>query len=80
MSGQDLNLKALFLGPKSENKETFSKHLNTLLQDHSEWRKNYHPEDKNIIKTSDFHAEDFQMTADKMNDVLVELSRKLRSK
>ncbi|WP_024613479.1 tyrosine decarboxylase [Clostridium sp. Ade.TY] len=79
MSGQDLNLKALFLGPKSENKDTFEKHLKMLFEDHSEWRKNYHPEDKCIIKKSDKHEADYLMTADKMEEVLTELSRKLRS-
>ena len=79
MSGQDLNLKALFLGPKSENKETFEKYLKMLFEDHSEWRKNYHPEDMPIIKRSDMNKEDFIFTSDKMEEVLTELSRKLRS-
>ncbi len=79
MKGQDLNLKALFLGPKSENKETFEKYLKMLFEDHSEWRKNYHPEDMTIIKRSDMNKEDFIFTSDKMEEVLTELSRKLRS-
>ena len=79
MSGQDLNLKALFLGPKSENKDTFEKHLKMLFEDHSQWRKNYHPEDKCIIKNADKNEADYLMTAEKMEDVLNELSRKLRS-
>ena len=79
MKGQDLNLKALFLGPKSENKETFEKYLKMLFEDHSEWRKNYHPEDMPIIKRSDMNKDDFIFTSDKMEEVLTELSRKLRS-
>ena len=80
MNGQDLNLKALFLGPKSENKETFEKYLKMLFEDHSEWRKNYHPEDMPIIKKNDMNEKDFGMTSDKMEEVLTELSVKLRSK
>lgn len=48
-TNEDLNLKAVFLGPKSENKNTFEKYLKMMFEDHSEWRKNYHPEDKEII-------------------------------
>ncbi|WP_194189782.1 tyrosine decarboxylase [Clostridium chrysemydis] len=80
MSGQDLNLKALFLGPKSENKDVFGKHLTRLFEDHSEWRKNYHPEDMPIIKNTDKRDENFLGTSDKLEEVLTELSVKLRSK
>ena len=80
MSERDVNLKALFLGPKSENKDVYTKHLNRLFEDHSEWRKNYHPEDQPIIKRDDFKAEDFAMTSEKVEDVLTQLSIKLRSK
>ncbi|MGL4875924.1 MAG: pyridoxal-dependent decarboxylase, partial [Clostridium sp.] len=79
MSEKDLNLKALFLGPKSENKDVYTKHLNRLFDDHSEWRKNYHPEDQPIIKREDLNAADFAMTAEKVEDVLTQLSIKLRS-
>ncbi|WP_194189490.1 tyrosine decarboxylase [Clostridium chrysemydis] len=80
MSGKDLNLKALFLGPKSENTEFFERHLVDLFEDHSEWRKNYHPEDMPIIKNTDKRQKDYLETSDKMEEVLTELSVKLRSK
>lgn len=79
MENKNLDLKALFLGPKSENKEMFQKYLTMLFEDHSEWRKNYHPEDKKIISLSDTNKESFVGTTMRTEEVLTELSRKLRS-
>jgi tyrosine decarboxylase len=79
IENKDLNLKALFLGPKSENKEAFQKQLTMLFEDHTEWRKNYHPEDDKIISLTDTKKESFVDTSMKMEEVLTELSRKLRS-
>ncbi|WP_297629889.1 tyrosine decarboxylase [uncultured Clostridium sp.] len=76
---EDLDLKAVFLGPKSENKDTFEKYLHMMFEDHSEWRKNYHPEDDEIINSREQRTEEFQESVDKMEDVLKELSRRLRS-
>ncbi|WP_305845736.1 hypothetical protein [Photobacterium kishitanii] len=39
-----INIDSMFLGTKSENEETFSKNLMKLFIDHSQWRKNFHPE------------------------------------
>ena len=78
-TNEDLNLKAVFLGPKSENKNTFEKYLKMMFEDHSEWRKNYHPEDKEIINRKEKRTEDFQESVDRMEDVLKELSIRLRS-
>lgn len=80
MNKKDVDLKALFLGPKSENKDMFETNLKMLFEDHSEWRKNYHPEDDKIITLADTHKESFTQTSDKVEETLNELSRKLRSK
>ena len=39
-----VNVKALFLGPKAENYGYFKEMLGYLMDDHSEWRRNFHPE------------------------------------
>ncbi|MGL4875665.1 MAG: tyrosine decarboxylase [Clostridium sp.] len=79
LKNEDLDLKAMFLGPKSENKDMFSKYLRMMFEDHSEWRRNYHPEDKEIINGREQRTEEFIESVDKMEDVLKELSRRLRS-
>ncbi|MBZ9686309.1 tyrosine decarboxylase [Clostridium estertheticum] len=79
MSEKNIDLKALFLGPKSENKEIFENNLEMLFEDHSQWRKNYHPGDDTIIKEKDKEKESFKSTKDKMEEVLIQLSSKLRA-
>ena len=78
-NNEDINLKAMFLGPKSENEDIFEESLLRLFNDHAEWRKNYHPEDDTIIKVSDERKESFIVSKDRMKEVLIELSSKLRS-
>ena len=38
---EDINLKALFIGDKSENGDFYKEMLNELIDDHLGWRKNY---------------------------------------
>ncbi|MPQ42879.1 tyrosine decarboxylase [Clostridium tarantellae] len=75
----DTNLNALFLGAKSENADLFKRNLLQLFDDHAQWRKNYHPEDADIINSSDMEKTDFKFTKNKMEDVMKELSSKLRA-
>ncbi|MEG1002051.1 tyrosine decarboxylase [Clostridium sp.] len=75
----DINTNALFLGPKSENADTFRKNLLELFEDHEEWRKNYHPEDEDIITIKEKQTTGFNITTDRMESVMKELSIKLRS-
>ena len=79
MSEKNIDLNALFLGPKSENKEIFESNLKMLFEDHSQWRKNYHPGDDTIIKAKDKEKQSFNTTKDRMEEVLTELSSKLRA-
>ncbi|KJG10225.1 tyrosine decarboxylase [Photobacterium kishitanii] len=75
-----INIDSMFLGTKSENEETFTKNLMKLFIDHSQWRKNFHPEDPNIINKADMCSESFLQSTNKMEDALDELSSKLRTK
>ncbi|MEG1482026.1 tyrosine decarboxylase [Clostridium sp.] len=78
-NNEDINLKAMFLGPKSENEDFFEENLLRLFNDHAEWRKNYHPEDQTIIKVADERKESFIVSKDRLEEVLIELSSKLRA-
>ena len=42
---EPINVKALFLGPKSENYTFFKEMLNYLMDDHAQWRQYFHPDD-----------------------------------
>lgn len=45
----DFPLAAWFLGPKAEHSTEWSDIINYIFQDYIHWRRNYFPEDKNII-------------------------------
>ncbi|MFB6467230.1 tyrosine decarboxylase [Cytobacillus sp. Hz8] len=75
----DLNLKALFLGSNGENVDLFKNSLSKLVDEHVGWRKNYQPEDLPIIKPKDMRSESFQGTIDRVDNVLNELSTKIRA-
>lgn len=78
MKAKGVDLNAVFLGPKSENADFFLKELVGLFEDHAQWRKNYQPGDKEIIKTALKNCESFVDTSEKCEEVLKELSRRLR--
>ncbi len=74
-----LEVKALFLGPKSENMDYFKTTLNFLMDEHMHWRRDFHPEDKEIIKISEMREENYEKTIEKTTQVLSELSGKLKA-
>lgn len=78
MQNTGVDLNALFLGPKSENEDFFLKELVRLFEEHAQWRKNYQPGDDEIIKISLKNSETFINTSKKCEEVLKELSRRLR--
>ena len=79
MKNTGVNINALFLGPKSENEDFFLKVLVRLFEDHAQWRKNYQPGDEEVIGTSFKNCETFIDTSEKCEEVLKELSRRLRA-
>lgn len=76
---KSLDYKALFIGPNSENKNIFSEILNNLFNDHVYWRKNYFPQDPDVITSEIKKSENFQYTLEKMQSVFEEMSRRLRT-
>ncbi|MDL2246263.1 hypothetical protein LJB96_01455 [Methanobrevibacter sp. OttesenSCG-928-K11] len=78
VKNEDLEVKALFLGPKSENREYFKKTLDFLMDEHIFWRRDFHPEDKELLNSFDKTKKGFIHTLDKSTDVLLDMSSKLK--
>lgn len=76
---KDVNLKAVFLGDRAQNKENYLRLMNKLMLEHIGWRENYMPGDKPAITLEDQQTQGFKETTEHMEDVLVELSRRMRS-
>ncbi len=77
MSKQNNN--ALFLGPKSENHKFFKEMLNSLMDEHIFWRRDFHPDDKSSISHNEQRSEDFCATEDNIQEALYDLSNKLKT-
>ena len=76
---ENVEVNALFLGPKSENREYFKETLGFLMDEHMHWRRDYHPEDRNIMDLKEMRSEHFQATLDRTTEVLLDLSAKLKA-
>ncbi|MFA5108471.1 MAG: pyridoxal-dependent decarboxylase [Candidatus Micrarchaeia archaeon] len=75
---KDVEVKALFLGPKSENRDYFKSTLDFLMDEHMHWRRDFHPEDREISSKDEMRAKNYQKTLDKSTEVLSDLSAKLK--
>ncbi|MBN2355140.1 tyrosine decarboxylase [candidate division KSB1 bacterium] len=76
----DINVDALFLGPKSENRSFFKEMLNFLMDDYMEWRRDYHATDQPAILESDHIRDDFRATLLKTRLTLTNLAANLQLK
>ena len=72
-------IKPLFLGPKAENQDLYESIIVEAIRDNCFLRKNFHPEDKNIISEKDKLSHEFQKTkaefTQKMQEILAELKK-----
>jgi len=75
-----INVDALFLGPKSENRDFFIEMLNFLMNDYLEWRRDYHVTDAPAIKESDQGRIDFTRTLLNTRLALTTLASHLQTK
>ena len=73
-----VNIDTMFLGPKSENKDFFNNMLSFLMEEHIQWRKDFHPGDSEFITPERKQADSFLKTQDSIEKVLVSLSDKLK--
>lgn len=78
-SAKDVEVKALFLGPKSENRDYFKNTLDFLMEEHMHWRRDFHPEDEDVTSLHEMHGKNYQETLDKTSEVLMHLSAKLKA-
>ncbi|GGY11567.1 pyridoxal phosphate-dependent decarboxylase family protein [Paludibacterium paludis] len=75
----NLNVDALFLGPKSENRVFFQEMMDYALREHMHWRADFHPEDAPLVTPVDQHMPDFRNTLYRTEGILRQLSSKLKT-
>ena len=75
---REVNVRALFLGPKSENQKYFKETLTFMMDEHIHWRRNFHPDDKPIITLEEQRDEEYEATLQRTTEALLELSSKLK--
>ncbi len=73
-----VNVDALFLGPKSENRKFFQDMADFLVSEHIHWRRDFHPEDGPAIAASTRLDPDFKTTLARCEEVLGKLTNKLK--
>ncbi|WP_062399169.1 hypothetical protein [Methanogenium cariaci] len=75
---KNVDVDALFIGPKSENRDYFKEMMNFLVDEHLFWRRDFHPNDPEYIKIRERYSEDFMLTQERMTETLHELSSRLK--
>lgn len=75
---EKINVNALFLGPKSENYLFFREMLDFLMDDHAEWRRYFHPDDRPVVTPEEQDRPDFLATIQKTREALIELAGNLQ--
>lgn len=75
---EQVNVNALFLGPKSENYAFFKEMLNYLMDDHAQWRRYFHPDDALVVTGEEQGRPDFTATLQKTREALIDLAGNLQ--
>jgi len=73
-----IDVNALFLGPKSENRDFFMQMLRFMMNDHADWRIYYQPDDSPAISEAQRSEPRFQATLQRTQEALVELAGRLQ--
>ena len=74
-----IDVRPLFLGPKGENRKFFTEAVDGLVQEHIHWRRDFHPEDADIIGPAEMREASFEAAVDRSQQVLEELTSRLKS-
>jgi tyrosine decarboxylase len=74
-----IDVRALFLGPKAENREFFEKSVAFLIQEHVHWRRDFHPSDAPIFSAEQRRQSSFATVEDRTQELLEELTSRLKS-
>jgi tyrosine decarboxylase len=75
---EKVNVNALFLGPKSENYRFFKEMLDYLMDDHADWRRHFHPDDRPMVDGEEQGRPDFLATHQRTREALIELAGNLQ--
>lgn len=78
-SSEELNLHALFIGDKAENREIYKDILDELVDEHMGWRQNYMPQDMPVITEEEKGSASFEHTVNRTKEVLSEISSRMRT-
>ncbi|WP_237388073.1 pyridoxal phosphate-dependent decarboxylase family protein [Xenorhabdus sp. Sc-CR9] len=76
---QNLNVDALFLGPKSENAVFFREMMDYAVSEHMHWRSSFHPGDAALITSMDRYEHNYRETLYRTEGILNQLSAKLKN-
>lgn len=74
---ENLPLSAWFLGPKSEQAGTWQEVFNYIFQDYAHWRRNYFPEDPQVLDRARRRSHDLWF--DKMSNELDSVLNRLKA-
>ncbi|MBI6547344.1 pyridoxal phosphate-dependent decarboxylase family protein [Xenorhabdus lircayensis] len=75
----NLNVDALFLGPKSENAVFFREMMDYAVSEHMHWRSGFHPGDSALITSVDRYEHNYRETLYRTEGILNQLSAKLKN-
>ncbi|AOM39979.1 pyridoxal phosphate-dependent decarboxylase family protein [Xenorhabdus hominickii] len=75
----NLNIDALFLGPKSENAVFFREMMDYAVSEHIHWRSGFHPEDSALVTSVDRYEHNYRETLYQTEGILNQLSAKLKN-
>lgn len=74
-----IDITALFLGPKSENRRYFTEMLAFVADEHVHWRRDFHPEDPAIVGQYGGRDAAHDATLERTTEALLELSARLKT-
>ncbi|KLU15331.1 MULTISPECIES: pyridoxal phosphate-dependent decarboxylase family protein [Xenorhabdus] len=75
----NLNVDALFLGPKSENAVFFREMMDYAVSEHLHWRSGFHPEDSTSVTSVARYEHNYRETLYRTEGILNQLSAKLKN-
>lgn len=76
---EKMDVRALFLGPKAENRRLLAEVAEFLIDEHIHWRRDFHPSDSPILQPGQQHEDSFVATEDRTRAILEELTSRLKS-
>jgi tyrosine decarboxylase len=76
---EPVDVRALFLGPKAENRTFFEEAVREMIQEHIYWRRDFHPMDRPVLLASDKRDPSFIEVEDRTKEILEDLTSQLKA-